>query len=215
MKDIAQDRSLEVSEMLVETITDLEVIRENRQIKIRNKSRSCSRGNEKHIMSICTHLDVLWKVCFFAAEGHCQQRCPEQSRLPSANSKGLVSFFIFFFCQSGPDLHDVDSAAAQFCFWSPYALSFFSVLCRVSCFSSIAWSTQRNVPFQTRQSVNFVFEGECKHFEDMWFGDWSVCFPQNNKRDEFKMGAPLPDSCLPYPSLFIFLSFPPLFRLQL
>lgn len=96
MKDIAQDRSLEVSEMLVETITDLEVIRENRQIKIRNKSRSCSRGNEKHIMSICTHLDVLWKVCFFAAEGRCQQRCPEQSRLPSANSKGLVSFFIFF-----------------------------------------------------------------------------------------------------------------------
>lgn len=124
-------------------------------------------------------------------------------------------FFFYFFCQSGPDLHDVDSAAAQFCFWSPYALSFFSVLCGVSCFSSIAWSTQRNVPFQTRQSVNFVFEGECKHFEDMWFGDWSVCFPQNNKRDEFKMGAPLPDFCLPYPSLFIFLSFPPLFRLQL
>lgn len=37
-------------------------------------------------------------------------------------------WFLFFFCQSGPDLHDVGSAAAQFSFWSPYALSFLSVV---------------------------------------------------------------------------------------
>lgn len=153
MKDIAQDRSLEVSEMLVETITDLEVIRENRQIKIRNKSRSCSRGNEKHIMSICTHLDVLWKVCFFAAEGRCQQRCPEQSRLPSANSKGLVSFFIFFFLPVWPW-----SSWCRFCCCTVLLLI---SLCFIFLFSVVR---------------GFLFQQHClKHTEKCSISNKAVC----------------------------------------
>lgn len=122
---------------LVRTITALQVIRENKQVLIKNKSRACCDENEKHITSICAHLDVLWNVCFSAAEGRSSNTDAQrkaEGRPPSANSKGLFFWFGFgfgwFFFQPGPALHDVGSDAAQLLSFDLSMLYLLLVLCR-------------------------------------------------------------------------------------
>lgn len=198
-KDIAQDRCLEASWKisLVRTITALQVIRENKQVLINYKSKACCEENEKHIMSIGAHLDVLWNVCFSAAEGHSSNK--DAQRKTGLHLWIQRDWFFFFFSSAGlaPALHDVGSDAPQLLSFDLTMLYLLSVLCRLPV-SAVSPEAHREMLHFKQDALWILYlkENSSALKRCDFFGEWSVCFPQNNEKEWLTAGNP--SSWLPY-----------------
>lgn len=151
---------------------------------------------ETHHEYLCTSGCALEHLFLHSRRTFLQKRCPEEGKLPSANSKGLVSFLFFFlFCQSGPALHDVGSDAAQLFSFDLSMLYLLSVLYRFPVSAVLPEAHREMLRFKQDGLWTLCLKNSSSLKRCDFFGDWLICFPQNNKE---WLSAGNPSSWLPY-----------------
>lgn len=126
-----------------------------------------------------------------------QQRCPEEGRTPSVNSKGLILFFFFSSAGLAPALHDVGSDAPQLLSFDLTMLYLLSVLCRLPV-SAVSPEAHREMLHFKQDALWILYlkENSSALKRCDFFGEWSVCFPLNNEKEWLTAGNP--SSWLPY-----------------
>lgn len=159
---------------------------------------------ETHHEYLCTSGCALERLFLRSRRTLLQQRCPEERRRQASicKFKGVVFLVWFWFCvvfffQPGPALHDVGSDAAQLLSFDLSMLYLLLVLCRFPV-SAVSPEARREMLCFKQDGLWIVClkENSSSSKRCDFFGDWSVCFPQNNEKEWLSAGNP--SSWLPY-----------------